>query len=637
MAPTQCGPLVARDLFGAAGVGVVACALFLSTFSAHVALGDAPESVAGVRTLGILHAPGYAAYVLAARLFATILPLGSWALRVNLFSLVCASLAVACVHLVARAVGARPAGAAIGALALATTASFWLNAGFAKYYSFTALLLAGSVLAVLVWQERGGTTWFVLAAALLAVALGAGWQLAAIAAVSLAVLVALGPRRPNIDESVIAGGVFIVISGALVLFALIRAHQDPTLNWGGATNAGRLVHMLSRRDFQSVAGARSGLNAVLLRRLGALTGGLVRDFGAGAIVLGVIGAVRAARLGRARVLFLVLAAVLDLVSVFVGAGINDLAGFWSVLTQGGYLLLTMIVIAVLVALGATEVGDRLAMGLERRRATTADSSPRSGSSNANVATGVTAAVLAVAVLLPSVLVHREHANLRVQPYADQYAQEVLDALPQHAALLVWGQEYSMPMLYRQLVDHQRPDVLVISANDVGLDWGREQLARRLHLGTDLDQASVVDSVRVLAKDLRRTRPVYLDTTAMYYLATVLGYETRGLVGKLVDDGVSAFKINDVDAVAASMRAGDRTAGVDAPANLRIPFFNAYLFRSRAHVELAKVYALVHNRGAMLRELRIAVRMFPLDPRPQAALRRLGGSATVDPLPIMRTL
>src|SRR5690348_13740062 len=92
-------PITRADVVGAGIVGLVAAALFATTFSSHVAFGDAPESVAGVRTLGVIHAPGYPSYVLVARLFGAVLPVGSWALRVNLFSVVCATLTIALVFL----------------------------------------------------------------------------------------------------------------------------------------------------------------------------------------------------------------------------------------------------------------------------------------------------------------------------------------------------------------------------------------------------------------------------------------------------------------------------------------------------------------------------------------------------------
>ncbi len=101
---------------GAALVAVVAGAGYATTFSGRVALGDAPESVSGVASLGILHAPGYPLYVLAARAFSEAVRLGSAAARVNAFSLVCAGAAAGLLFIAARRVGSDRWGAALGSL-----------------------------------------------------------------------------------------------------------------------------------------------------------------------------------------------------------------------------------------------------------------------------------------------------------------------------------------------------------------------------------------------------------------------------------------------------------------------------------------------------------------------------------------
>ena len=59
---------------------------------------------------------------------------------------------------------------------------------------------------------------------------------------------------------------------------------------------------------------------------------------------------------------------------------------------------------------------------------------------------------------------------------------MLEALPRDAVLLVWGSEYAMPMVYRQVVDHDRLDVTVVAADDIVDDWGRQQIAWQLHIG-----------------------------------------------------------------------------------------------------------------------------------------------------------
>ena len=82
------------ELLWATGVGAVALVVYLASFSSNVQFGDSSESIAGVKSLGIAHAPGYVSYIVAAKAFTLIEPFGSLALRVNLFSVVCSVAAV---------------------------------------------------------------------------------------------------------------------------------------------------------------------------------------------------------------------------------------------------------------------------------------------------------------------------------------------------------------------------------------------------------------------------------------------------------------------------------------------------------------------------------------------------------------
>ena len=69
------------DRLWPAGVGAIATALFLATFSSNIQFGNSAESVAGVKVTGITHAPGYVSYVLAAKIFTLLEPFGSLAFR----------------------------------------------------------------------------------------------------------------------------------------------------------------------------------------------------------------------------------------------------------------------------------------------------------------------------------------------------------------------------------------------------------------------------------------------------------------------------------------------------------------------------------------------------------------------------
>ena len=248
---TPAATLSRPDGIVAATVAALSAVLYATTFSSHVALGDGPESVAGVKTLGILHAPGYPSYVLAARLFGAIVAIGSWSLRTNLFSLVSrpppspwSTSSLGCSE--PRVPAPR------SACSRASTASFWLNATFAKHYAWTGLLLALPILFTALWQEGRSEWWLIGAALTIAANVGSGWQLAAILAFTLVVMVTIGSRSPSNRALVLSGAALALGVVALAAFVLVRAGQDPTLNWGDATNLGRLTNLFTRGDFVGV-------------------------------------------------------------------------------------------------------------------------------------------------------------------------------------------------------------------------------------------------------------------------------------------------------------------------------------------------------------------------------------------------
>jgi hypothetical protein len=57
------------------------------------------------------------------------------------------------VALLARSFGATRAGAALGALVLATSASFWFNADFAKHYAFSGLARDDATRQAIFWRD----------------------------------------------------------------------------------------------------------------------------------------------------------------------------------------------------------------------------------------------------------------------------------------------------------------------------------------------------------------------------------------------------------------------------------------------------------------------------------------------------
>jgi hypothetical protein len=227
--------------------------------------------------------------------------------------------------------------------------------------------------------------------------------------------------------------------------------------------------------------------------------------------------------------------------------------------------------------------------------------------------------------------------MRVPPFADDYGQSVLAELPPHSVLMVWGEEFSFPIIYRQVVDHERPDVTVLSVNGIDLDWVREQLTRRLDLGSALSPtASTPQLVLALIAKLKGSRPVFLDTNAMIALTDLVGYRTRGLVGEVVG-GVGPHPISDTAAVSARLeRSEDQDGLMGRPSN-RIPYRTVFFFYERAHIELAKVSALAGDLTGATNELQRAVSIFPSDTGTATALARLRGPGGRDSLSAVKNL
>ena len=284
----------------------------------------------------------------------------------------------------------------------------------------------------------------------------------------------------------------------------------------------------------------------------------------------------ARRRHRGESLFLLVVAVLNIVTVVFAAGLDHQTGLDSGLVVGGFLLDAFFVAAILVAVGTTEL-VRLAVGWltatqgrERRRELERSLTP------------LLVAIVAVAVVAPSLVVHFGYADHRGPPLAGRYGQQVLAELPHGAVLLVWGAEYGMPVTYRQIVFHERSDVVVISGPEMLRGWYRDQIGRQLGVTPPAFTGDLGTYVTQLIAQLRATRPVALDMTALQQLAPLVGYRQRGLVADVVhgtgpDVAASLTPVTDL------LQRNDQDGGVATTAYLHFPNHAVYFaHRARAH-------------------------------------------------------
>ena len=153
-------------------IGIIAAALFVgsfllyaSTMAPSVVPGDAAEFQFVPYILGIAHPPGYALYILLGKLF-TLLPLGSVAYRMNLFTALCGALTVSLTYLIALQLSSkRPSSlvaqvpAILGAAAFAVSANLWQHSTFTNAHTLTATLAALALFLLLAWDRSGDDRW----------------------------------------------------------------------------------------------------------------------------------------------------------------------------------------------------------------------------------------------------------------------------------------------------------------------------------------------------------------------------------------------------------------------------------------------------------------------------------------------
>jgi hypothetical protein len=133
---------------------VAAFAVYLWTLAPTVWVGDSGELTAAAWTLGTPHPTGYPLWLLLAKAFATIVPIGSVALRMNLFSALCAAGAAGLTSRALRRLGVSGAAAFGSALAFALLVPIWGEATVARTYPLAALVSAGLLALTTRWIEE---------------------------------------------------------------------------------------------------------------------------------------------------------------------------------------------------------------------------------------------------------------------------------------------------------------------------------------------------------------------------------------------------------------------------------------------------------------------------------------------------
>lgn len=502
------------DPWVAAGTALATFALYASGACPTIYVGDSGELVAATYTLGIPHPSGYPLYVLLGKLWTLLVPIGSIAYRMSLFSAAAASLAVALVYaLLRKARSSRPA-ALFGALTLGASASFWAEANVQRVYALNALFLVATLLTLLHWRESRSSR--SLGLAFLLAGLGAAnHTFMAIATLALAAFVAIELRSDGAASASRATSGLAVGARAGLAFALgllpylylpLRSRADPALDWGDPESARALFEVLTRREFWERAWIETP------RDLVPIVGDWLASISSEITFAGGILAV-AGLLSRTLPLSL-RAALVILLAVNVGAmalhGSRSDLFIWH-----RYYIPSYVVSAVFAGAGL----DALLRRVPRHFAW-------------------------LALAIPALLVANNRSEQDRSRYriADDFARAVLESLPPGAHLAATDDNVLFALLYLHFVEGLRPDIHLVLQGvgkahlpQITFDPSRNPLFFTHHPNWNLPELDVVP-VGVVFRAWRRSDPRPEPTIPRRELAgetdprVPKDYLTRNLIG-----------------------------------------------------------------------------------------------------------
>ncbi len=423
----------------AATVSVIAFAVYLRTLMPGIAFGDWGEMQTVPHVLGVAHPTGYPTYVLIAWL-AELLPVGSVAFRANLLSGLFVSATLGTVTMIALRLGVRPAIAAGGALALGAVGTVWAAATVSEvnplHLLFGALLLHRA----LVWSERRSTPDLVLGGLLIGLALG-NHLLTVFLAPFVALFVVWAGRREFLARPwiLVAGLAAIGLGLAVYVYIPIAASQSPPLAYNHPTTLDGVLWLVEGTQFRTQFDFLSPKGpGEFVASLPALWSLVVARATPVVPILGVAGLVR---LTWRRPAFGLLCVAFLLSGVYIWANYLQLEH---------YLLVPWLVLGIGMTVALQAVADLLTK--PGRRIIPIDG---------GALIGVAAAVIAIGLGTINWATADRSGDTSGQDYVDA----VFTSLPPDAAILSYW-DASTPLWHGQLVEGQRPDVLIVDDTNI---------------------------------------------------------------------------------------------------------------------------------------------------------------------------
>jgi tetratricopeptide (TPR) repeat protein len=414
-----------HDRWLAAAVALALFAVYAAGACRTIYVGDSGELVTAVHILGIPHPSGYPLYVLVGKLWTVLVPVGSIAFRMSLFSAACAAAACALLFVTSRQDGVSRVASLFGAGLLAFGPSFWQEANVQRVYALNALMLVLALNRALAWHRERQSRDLVLA--MLACGVGAtNHTVMALVGAAVAIWAPIVEpslfRRPKI---VAACGAAFFAGLSVYAYLPIRARMRPALNWGEPDTLERFLDVVLRRDFWHRAWWQGPADLVPI--LADFAKSLGPETGFAGVVLAIV--VLVVRPDRKWLLPLLVVALNVAALARHGSRLD-------IFVWHRYYIPSYLAVAFLAAAGLDALRARV---------------PR-------------AATTALAIAIPAVLLATgwHDADRSRHRFAEDFGQQVLDSLPPGAKLLTRDDNVLFVQLYLRHVEKLRSDVELVA-------------------------------------------------------------------------------------------------------------------------------------------------------------------------------
>lgn len=503
-------------------VGVLAAALYSLTTAPSVYFVDSNEFVVTASLLGNPHPPGHPLYTALAYLF-SLLPIGSLAFRVNLFSALTAvgalslfaSLGQQLLRELAPSMGARSRLVLVvaSALPLIGAQALWFQAVRAEVYALHLLVVVAALHLALNFLrgrlERSSEPSppdafdarpILVLALLLGLGMGNHHFLLVLALPGLLLLLLLRAEgRALFRGAPIAWCVAFGLLG-LTIYALVplRSLAGAIVDWGDARSLSRFLDVVSARMFQGSVSETTGVDVVTnTGRIALFTLG---ELGPWVSVLGLAGIALALwrwpRLG------------LPLLVLWIGNVASKALMTYDPTNPdaAGYLTFGLVVATLSALVGLAALYERILRPFGRR-----------------IVVGVFAAGVLASLVFTAPRAF-ERCNLRTFRASEALTLTLLEQLPRDSVLLSSYYTIFFNHWYFAYVERRRPDIEISHLSfAMGTKDGGETIRQLCRLGYDLcPVASAYHRQRAfpgaLLASLAKRRPVFLENQARWLLA-----------------------------------------------------------------------------------------------------------------------